>query len=80
MKLMAAKQYTSNAGNFENHADAAVAVRCVAHRRMEHIPSFNRSHWMAPSGECSHCIATAAAMVNDYGRKHKTLTKTFLAS
>jgi hypothetical protein len=79
MKLMAAKQYTSNAGDFENHANAAVAVRCGAHRRMEHIPGFNRSHWMAPSGEFPHCIATAAAMVNNFGRKHKTLTKTIFS-
>jgi hypothetical protein len=44
---------------------------------MEHIPGFNRSHWMPPSVECSHRIAAAAAMVNDFGRKHKTLTKNY---
>jgi hypothetical protein len=45
---------------------------------MEHIPGFNRSHWMPPLGKCSHCncIAAVAAMVNDFGRKHKTLQKT----
>jgi hypothetical protein len=43
---------------------------------MEHFPGFNRSHWMPPLGKCSHCIAAVAAMVNDFGRKHKTLQKT----
>ena len=38
-------------------------------------------HWMPPLGECLHHIATAAAMVVDFGRKHKILTKKlFLAS
>jgi hypothetical protein len=32
---------------------------------------------MPPSGECSHRIAAAAAMVDDFGRKHKTLTKNY---
>jgi hypothetical protein len=34
---------------------------------------------MPPLGECSHCIAVAAAMVNDFGQKHKTLTKTIFS-
>jgi hypothetical protein len=42
---------------------------------MEHIQGFTQSHWMPPSGGCSHRIAAAAAMVEDFGRKHKTLTK-----
>jgi len=37
---------------------------------MEYIPGFNRSHWMPPSGECLHRITPAAAMVDDFGRKH----------
>jgi hypothetical protein len=37
---------------------------------MEHIPSFNRSHWMPPLVECSHHIAVVAAMVNDFGQKY----------
>jgi hypothetical protein len=53
------------AGNFDCHADAA--VRRGADRPMEHIQGFTRSHWMPPSGECSHCIAAAAAMVDDFG-------------
>jgi hypothetical protein len=57
------------------HADAA--VQRGADRPMEHIQGFTRSHWMPPSGECSHRIATTAAMVDDFGRKHKTLTKNY---
>ena len=53
------------AGDFDCHVDAA--VQSGAHRPMEHIPVFNRSHWMLPSVECSHRIAAAAAMVNDFG-------------
>jgi hypothetical protein len=32
---------------------------------------------MLPSGKCSHCIgiAAAAAIVDDFGRKHKSLIK-----
>jgi hypothetical protein len=36
-----------------------------------------RSHWMPPLGECSHHIAAAAVMADDFGRKHKTLTKNY---
>jgi len=31
----------------------------------------------AAIGECSHHIAVAAAMVEDFDRKHKTLTKNY---
>jgi hypothetical protein len=65
----------SNAGDFDCHADAT--VRCGVHRLMEHIPGFTRSHWMPPSGECSHRIAVAAAMVDTFGQKHKTRTKNY---
>jgi hypothetical protein len=44
---------------------------------MEHISGFNRSHGMLPSVKCSHRIAAAVAMVNDFSRKHKTLPKTY---
>jgi hypothetical protein len=48
---------------------------------MEHIPGFTRSHWMLPSGECLHCIAPAAAMVNKYiENRQNTNKKLFLAS
>jgi len=33
---------------------------------MEHIQGFTQSQWMPPSGEYSHRIAAAAAMVNDF--------------
>jgi hypothetical protein len=73
------KKYTSNTDDFDDHADAA--VRCRAHCQMEHILGFTRSHWMPPLGEYSHCIAKAAAMVDSFGRNHKTITKNiFLAS
>jgi hypothetical protein len=61
-------------GNFDCRANAV--VRFGVHRPMEHIPDFNKSQWMPPSVKCSHRIAAAAAMVNDFGRKHNTLTKT----
>ena len=55
-----------NRWQFHNcHAD--VAVQRGAHRPMEHIPGFNRSRWMPPSGECSHRIAAAAAVVDNFG-------------
>ncbi len=50
--------------DLDNHADAA--VRCEAHRPMEHIPGFTWRHSMPPSGECLRRIAVAAAMVNDF--------------
>jgi hypothetical protein len=52
-----------NSGNFDCHADAAVRRR--AHRPMEHLQGFTRSHWMQPLGECMRRIAPAAAMVDE---------------
>ncbi len=52
------------AGDFAGYGDAA--VRHGAHRPMEHIQGFTRSHWMLPSGECLRRIAPAAAMVDDF--------------
>ena len=75
-KIDANKKYTSNAGNFDHHADAA--VRWDAHHPMEHIPgfTFTRSHWMPPLGKCLRSIAPGAAMLNEFVAKHKiTLTK-----
>jgi hypothetical protein len=51
-------------GNFDCHADAA--VRCGAHRSLDHIRGFTRSHWMQPSGECLRRIAPAATMVDEF--------------
>jgi hypothetical protein len=44
---------------------------------MEHILGFTRSHWMLPLDECSHHITKAVAMLDEFGRKHKTLTKNY---
>jgi hypothetical protein len=43
----------------------------------QHNQGFTQSQWMPPSGEFLHCIDAAAAMVDDFGRKHKTLTKNY---
>ena len=51
------------AGDFDCHAYAA--VQCGAHRPMEHILGFTRSHWMPPLGEFLRCIAPTAAMVDE---------------
>jgi hypothetical protein len=58
------KKCRESAGDFDHHADAA--VRCGAHRPLEHILGFTRSHWMLPSGKCLCRIAPAAAMVDKY--------------
>ncbi len=42
IKIDGDKKYTSNTGNFEGHADTV--VRCRAHRPMERICGFMRSH------------------------------------
>ena len=60
-------------GDFDGHGDAE--VRREPHYPMEHIQGFTRSHWMPPSGECLRRIAPAAAMVDDFEKTHKTLTK-----
>jgi hypothetical protein len=41
------KKSMSNAGEFDCHVD--LALQCGAHRPMEHITGFTRSHWMPPS-------------------------------
>jgi len=50
--------------DFGGHGDAV--VRRGAHRPMEHIQGFTRSHWMPPSGECLRRIAPTAAMVDEF--------------
>jgi len=47
-----------------HHGDTA--VRRGAHRPMEHIQGFIRSHWMLPSGECLRRVAPTAAMVDEF--------------
>jgi hypothetical protein len=69
---------TKNAGksnDFDGHGDAA--VQRGAHRLMEHIQGFTRSHWMQPSGECLRRIAPAAAWSTNSLKQHKTLTKNY---
>jgi hypothetical protein len=63
-------------GNFYCHDNAA--VQRGAHRPIEHIQGFTRSHWMPPSVECSHRIAQAAAMVNKFVETTKNTNKTQL--
>jgi hypothetical protein len=53
------------------------ALQIGVHRLMEHIPGFTRSHWMPPSCECLLRIALAAAIVDKFVAKHKTITKTY---
>jgi hypothetical protein len=63
-------------GNFDCHAYAA--VRSGAHRPIEHLQGFTRSHWMPPSGECLHHIATAADMVDEFVKATQNSNKTQL--
>ncbi len=42
-------KYTYKAGRFDGHGDAP--VRNHAHRPMEEVQSFTRSHWTPPSGK-----------------------------
>jgi hypothetical protein len=42
-------KYTYKAGRFDGHGNAPVRNR--AHRLMEEIQSFTRSHWTLPSGK-----------------------------
>jgi hypothetical protein len=41
-EINSGKIYKSNAGNFDGHADTA--MQCEAHRLMERIRGFMRSH------------------------------------
>ena len=69
------KNYSYFAGNFDHHADPM--VRWGAHRPMEHILSFTRSHWMPPSGECLGRIARPPPWLTiSWWKTQSTLTKT----
>jgi hypothetical protein len=70
------KKYTSNACDFDRHADTA--VRCGVHCPIKHIHGFMQSHLMLQSGKCPHCIAPVAAMVDDFEKKRKNTNKTQL--
>ena len=45
---------------------------------MEHIPGFTRSHWMPTLDEYLCHVAPAAAMVDKFVAKHKTLPKNYV--
>ncbi len=51
-------------GDFDCHTDAA--VQHGAHRPIEHVKGFTRSHWMPLPGECLRHIAPAATMVDEF--------------
>jgi hypothetical protein len=72
----ATKQCRRIDGNFYCHGDAAVQRR--AHLPIEHVQGFTLSHWMPPSVECSHRIAPAAAMVNEFVETTQNTNKTQL--
>jgi hypothetical protein len=64
--------------NFLQGSHSDVVVRGGAHRPMEHIQGFTRSHhWMPPSVKCLRRIASVAAMVNKFveTKQNKALTK-----
>ena len=42
-------KYTYFVGRFDGHCNATVGYR--AHRPMEEVQGFTRSHWMLPAGE-----------------------------
>ena len=75
-KIDGNKKYTSNAGGFDCHADAAVRYR--VHRPMKHIPGFIRSQWMPPSSKCLRSLALATAMVDEFVETTQNSNKTQL--
>jgi len=60
--------------DFDDHAYAAVRHR--AHRPMEHIQGFTRSHRMPPSDECMRRIAPVAVMVDKFVETTQNTNKT----
>ena len=62
------------AGDLDCHGNAA--VRCWAHRPIEHVQGFTGSHWMPPSGKCLRRIAPAVAMVNEFIETTQNTNKT----
>ncbi len=59
---------TKNAGESTTISMAMAMQRydAKAHRPMDHIQGFTRSHWMPPSGECLRRITPTAAMVDEF--------------
>ena len=74
---------TKNAGKLTTISMTMWMRQCHAGRitqcPMKHNQGFTRSHWMPPLVECLRRIALAAAMVDNFSRKHKTLTKTIFS-
>jgi hypothetical protein len=67
------KKYTSNADDFDCHADAV--VRCRVHCLMKHIPGFTRRQWMLPLGKCLCRITPAVAMVDKFAETTQNTNK-----
>jgi hypothetical protein len=63
-------------GNFNCHDNAA--VQRGAHCPIEHVQGFTGSHWMPPLVKCSHRIAPAATMVNEFVETTQNTNKTQL--
>ena len=66
-KSTIAKQYTSFAGHFDSHSDQA--VQCPAHHPMKQVRGYTRCHWTLPLGKNLPRVASADAMVIDFGSK-----------
>ena len=56
------KKCSQTAGDFGCQVDLQWGVYCP----MEHIQGFTWSHWMLTLVECLRCIASAAAMVDEF--------------
>ena len=71
------KKYRQIDDDFDDHVDAAVPWG--AHHPMpnEAQPGLHSKPLDATIGRVLACIVGAAAMVDDFGRKHKTLTKNY---
>ncbi len=60
---------TLSAIRFDGHGGPPVQYE--AHRPMQHVQGYSKSHWMLPSGNYSLCIAPVA----DRATANKTTTK-----
>ncbi len=58
-------------GHFDGYDDAP--VRCQAHRPMQHVQGYLRSHWTLPLGKYSLRIVPADAMVVDFCLKKRVV-------
>jgi hypothetical protein len=62
------KKCTSFASHLDGYDDAP--VRCQAHRPMQHVQGYHRSHWTPPLGKYLPHIAPTDAMVIDFWPKN----------